>query len=123
MIRARNQSSSIQDWRNAQFVFINVVCRFPFGFFIGGPTLCLPGENSATRRPNGGTDPERIGTQRDPLDMANLDINHPSDSLNSARQHARQAGYLQHAQMMLVAAGIAAASIVAVAATMMTTLL
>jgi hypothetical protein len=43
--------------------------------------------------------------------------------LAAARQQARQAGYIHNAQMMLVAAGITAFGIVAVAATMMTSLL
>ena len=54
--------------------------------------------------------------------MTQLDLDHVPDSLNSARLRARQAGYVHHAQLMLVAASIAAAGIVAVAATMMTTL-
>ena len=41
----------------------------------------------------------------------------------AARQQARTTGYVQHAQVMLMAAGIAAFGIVAVAAAMMTTLL
>lgn len=53
--------------------------------------------------------------------MAHIDSN--DDSLAMARQHARQAGYVHRAQVMLMAAGIAAFSIVAVAATVMTTLL
>ena len=53
--------------------------------------------------------------------MAHIDSN--EDGLATARQQARQAGYVQHAQVMLMAAGIAAFSIVAVAAAMMTTLL
>lgn len=53
--------------------------------------------------------------------MAHIDSS--DNSLAAARQQARQAGYVQHAQVMLIAAGIAAFGIVAVAATMMTTLL
>jgi hypothetical protein len=53
--------------------------------------------------------------------MAHIDSN--DHSLATARQQARRAGYVQHAQVMLMAAGIAAFSIVAVAATVMTTLL
>jgi hypothetical protein len=53
--------------------------------------------------------------------MAHIDSN--EEGLAAARQHARQRGYVQHAQVMLMAAGIAAFGIVAVAATMMTTLL
>ena len=53
--------------------------------------------------------------------MAHIDSN--DEGLATARQRARQAGYVQHAQVMLLAAGIAACSIVAVAAAMMTTLL
>lgn len=55
--------------------------------------------------------------------MANLDTQHLDHNLDVARRQARQSGYLQRAQLMLVAAGIAAFGIVAVAATMMTTLL
>lgn len=53
--------------------------------------------------------------------MAHIDSD--DNGLAEARQRARQAGYVQHAQVMLMAAGIAAFSIVAVAATLMTTLL
>ena len=45
------------------------------------------------------------------------------EALAAARQQARASGYMQRAQVMLMAAGIAAFGIVAVAATMMTTLL
>lgn len=45
------------------------------------------------------------------------------EALMAARQQARTTGYVQRAQVMLMAAGIAAFGIVAVAATMMTTLL
>ena len=55
--------------------------------------------------------------------MAHIDSNDPDDVLAAARQHARAAGYVQRAQVMLMAAGLAAFSIVAVAATLMTTLL
>lgn len=55
--------------------------------------------------------------------MAQLDIEHAQDDLGSTRLQARQAGYVHHAQLMLVAASLTAAGIVAVAATMMTTLL
>ena len=41
----------------------------------------------------------------------------------AARRHARETGYVQRAQIMLLAAGIAAFGIVAVAASVMTTLL
>lgn len=54
--------------------------------------------------------------------MANLDA-HDTTNLKSARQQARHAGHVHHAQLMLMAAGMAAAGIVAVAATMMATLL
>jgi hypothetical protein len=55
--------------------------------------------------------------------MAHFNIEHPDYKLSSLRQQARQSGHLHHAQMMLVAASITAAGIVAVAATVMTTLL
>ena len=53
--------------------------------------------------------------------MAHLDT-HDSD-VQAARQVARQLSHVQRAQTMLLAAGIAAFGIVAVAAAMMTTLL
>jgi hypothetical protein len=55
--------------------------------------------------------------------MAQLDIEHARDGMSHTRLQARQAGYVHHAQIMLVAASLAAAGIVAVAATVMTTLL
>jgi len=55
--------------------------------------------------------------------MVHIDSDEAEGSLMEARQHARAAGYVQRAQVMLMAAGIAAFGIVAVAATMMTTLL
>jgi hypothetical protein len=54
--------------------------------------------------------------------MAHLDTQ-DGDSLNAARQRARRSGYVYHAQIMLVAAGLAAFGIVAVAAAMITTVL
>ena len=54
--------------------------------------------------------------------MAQLDVEHAHEGLSSTRLQARHSGYVHHAQMMLVAASLAAAGIVAVAATMMTTL-
>jgi hypothetical protein len=53
--------------------------------------------------------------------MAHIDSN--DHGLEMARRQARQSGYVQHVQVMLMAAGIAAFGIVAVAATVMTTLL
>jgi hypothetical protein len=55
--------------------------------------------------------------------MAHIESSDSDDGLVQARHNARQAGYLQNAQIMLVAAGLAAFGIVAVAATMITTLL
>ena len=55
--------------------------------------------------------------------MAQLDFEHARDNVGSARLQARQTGHVHHAHLMLVAASLAAAGIVAVAATMMTTLL
>tara|TARA_R110002020_G_scaffold50791_13_gene143728 strand:- start:1713 stop:1880 length:168 start_codon:yes stop_codon:yes gene_type:complete len=55
--------------------------------------------------------------------MTQMDFEHERGSLQDTRLQVRQAGYVHHAQMMLVAASLAAAGIVAVAATMMTTLL
>ncbi|WP_156460485.1 hypothetical protein [Devosia sp. Root635] len=55
--------------------------------------------------------------------MANIDSDEAESVLMAARRQARASGYVQRAQVMLMAAGIAAFGIVAVAATMMTTLL
>ena len=55
--------------------------------------------------------------------MASIDSDEAEHMLAAARQHARASGYVQRAQVMLMAAGIAAFGIVAVAAAMMTTLL
>ncbi|MBU1334534.1 MAG: hypothetical protein ACK4G5_03220 [Devosia sp.] len=55
--------------------------------------------------------------------MAHLDTHESADILRAARRRARQSGYLQHVQLMLLAAGLAAFGIVAVAAAMMSTLL
>lgn len=54
--------------------------------------------------------------------MANLDT-HDTTGLAAAHRRARRAGHIHHAQLMLLAAGLAAMGIVAVAATMMATLL
>lgn len=53
--------------------------------------------------------------------MANLDTEHLFSVLE-ARRRARVFGHLQHAQIMLVAAGLTAFGIIAVAAAMMGTL-
>lgn len=55
--------------------------------------------------------------------MAHLDTHEHQTELQAVRQMARQSGHVQRAQSMLLAAGIAAFGIVAVAAAMMTTLL
>ncbi|HEV7292736.1 MAG TPA: hypothetical protein VGN79_10490 [Devosia sp.] len=44
------------------------------------------------------------------------------DDLEIVRRHARRSNHLQHVHTMLVAAGVTAFGLVAVAATMMTTL-
>lgn len=54
--------------------------------------------------------------------MAHFESDDTQTMLASARQQARTAGHVQRAQVMLLAAGIAAFGIVAVAATMMSTL-
>ncbi|SEQ62496.1 hypothetical protein SAMN05428969_3742 [Devosia sp. YR412] len=54
--------------------------------------------------------------------MAHMDTN-DTHGIKAARQQARVTGHVQNAQMMLVAAGIAAFSIVAVATAMLTTVL
>jgi hypothetical protein len=53
--------------------------------------------------------------------MAHIESDQLEDGLALARRNARQSGYVQHAQLMLVAAGIAALGIVAVVAAMMAT--
>ncbi|MFD2648545.1 hypothetical protein ACFSX5_12165 [Devosia albogilva] len=50
--------------------------------------------------------------------MANLDTHDPT-LVESARRLARRAGRIDHTQRMLVAAGLSAMGIVAVAATML----
>ena len=55
--------------------------------------------------------------------MAHIDTHSGGESLETTRLQARQAGYVHHVQLMLVAAGLAAFGIVAVAAAMVTTLL
>lgn len=53
--------------------------------------------------------------------MAHIESDQLDDGLALARRNARQSGYVQHAQIMLVAAGMAAVGIVAVVVAMMTT--
>ena len=55
--------------------------------------------------------------------MAHLDMHESGNGNKTARQQARAMGYVHHAQIMLLAAGLAAFGIVAVAAAMMSTLL
>jgi hypothetical protein len=55
--------------------------------------------------------------------MAHLDMHESGNGIKSARQQARATGYVHHVQFMLLAAGLAAFGIVAVAAAMVTTLL
>ena len=55
--------------------------------------------------------------------MAHLDTHEAGNAIEAARQQARATGYVHHAQVMLLAAGLAAFGIVAVAATMVSTLL
>ena len=55
--------------------------------------------------------------------MAHIDTHDGGEALETARHSARQAGYVHHVQLMLMAAGLAAFAIVAVAAAMVTTLL
>ena len=55
--------------------------------------------------------------------MAHIEIDKGIGTAEAARSRARVADHVQRAQMMLVVAGLAAAGIVAVAATMMTTVL
>lgn len=54
--------------------------------------------------------------------MAHIDGDDIS-GIEAARNHARLTGHVQNAQMMLMAAGLAAFSIVAVATAMLTTIL
>lgn len=55
--------------------------------------------------------------------MAHLDMHESGNGIKTARQQARATAYVHHAQIMLLAAGLAAFGIVAVAAAMMSTLL
>ena len=55
--------------------------------------------------------------------MAHIDFNNPIGTVEAARGKARVADHVQRAQLMLAVAGLAAVGIVAVAATMLTTLL
>ena len=55
--------------------------------------------------------------------MVHIEGDEAESVLAAARHQARATGYMQRVQVMLMAAGIAAFGIVAVAATMMTTLL
>lgn len=54
--------------------------------------------------------------------MANIDTD-DEGGIEMARRHARLTGHVQNAQTMLIAAGIAAFGIVAVASAMLTTIL
>lgn len=54
--------------------------------------------------------------------MAHLETHELDGDMRDVRRLARQAGHVQRAQSMLLAAGLAAFGIVAVAAAMMTTL-
>lgn len=54
--------------------------------------------------------------------MADIDMN-DADPVATARHNARLQGHVQNVQMMLVAAGMAAFGIVAVATAMLTTVL
>ena len=54
--------------------------------------------------------------------MAHIDADE-TDGIEVARRNARLTGYVQNAQLMLVAAGIAAFCIVAVATAMLATIL
>ena len=57
--------------------------------------------------------------------MAHLDMHESGNGIKTARRQARATAYVHHAQIMLLAAGLAAFGIVAVAvaAAMMSTLL
>jgi hypothetical protein len=55
--------------------------------------------------------------------MTHLHAEDRQFDLKTMRRQARAAGHVQRAQLMLLAAGLAAFGIVAVAGTMMTTLL
>jgi len=54
--------------------------------------------------------------------MTNIDSRETRHMLTMARRNARSDGHLHHAQTMLMAAGLAALTIVAVAAAMMVSL-
>ena len=55
--------------------------------------------------------------------MVHIDVDNPIGTVEAARSKARTVNYVERAQLMLVVAGLAAFGIVAVAATMLTTLL
>ena len=55
--------------------------------------------------------------------MTHLQADHDLHAIRTLRRQIRQGGQLQQAQAMVLAAGLAAFGIVAVAAAMMTTLL
>ena len=55
--------------------------------------------------------------------MAHIDVDNPIGTVEAARSRARTANHVERAQLMLAVAGLAAFGIVAVAATMLTTLL
>lgn len=55
--------------------------------------------------------------------MAHIQTDNFIGTLEATREKTRLANHIQHAQMMLLAAGLTAFGIVAVAATMMMTLL
>jgi len=62
-----------------------------------------------------------FGPDRGVTPMAHIDTDE-TGSIENARHNARVMGHVQNAQMMLVAAGLAAFSIVAVATAMLTTM-
>ena len=55
--------------------------------------------------------------------VVHIDVDNPIGTVEAARSKARTVNYVERAQLMLVVAGLAAFGIVAVAATMLTTLL
>lgn len=64
----------------------------------------------------------RTSTGHEGTIMADINFDNPIGTVEAARSKARVANHVERAQLMLAVAGLAAFGIVAVAATMMTTL-
>ena len=93
----------------------------PFAGEEGGITLGTAGEKQRKAAAQDVARSHRRAGRGDHA-MAHMDA-HDQHGLQDVRRMARHAGHVQRAQVMLLAAGITAFGIVAVAAAMMTTLL